>query len=168
MIIICKNRRFKRKSANLIYSKILLAKGIFFRRGFYLHNLFFHLPRNNSTYQLSNAIKFPDLDVKTYRRVFRNLNNSNGVFYEWIVYYFRKKSSIIDVWKMVLNTPLLKIPWGALLLVKLQAEACNFANINTPPWVFKNTWTCSNFTLENSYKQRSVVLIIWRKFNKKE
>ena len=25
---------------------------------------------------------------------------------------------------------------GVLLLVKLQAEACNFTKINTPPWVF--------------------------------
>ena len=25
---------------------------------------------------------------------------------------------------------------GVLILVKLQAEACNFTKINTPPWVF--------------------------------
>ena len=25
---------------------------------------------------------------------------------------------------------------GVLILVKLQAEACNFTEINTPPWVF--------------------------------
>ena len=28
------------------------------------------------------------------------------------------------------------IPGGKLLLVKLQAEACNFTKNNTPPWVF--------------------------------
>ena len=25
---------------------------------------------------------------------------------------------------------------GVLILVKLQAEACNFTKINTPPWLF--------------------------------
>ena len=25
---------------------------------------------------------------------------------------------------------------GLLILIKLQAEACNFTKINTPPWVF--------------------------------
>ena len=29
-----------------------------------------------------------------------------------------------------------KHPWGVLILVKLQAAACNFNKINTPPWVF--------------------------------
>ena len=33
---------------------------------------------------------------------------------------------------------------GVLILVKLQAEACNFTKINTPPWVF--------FTFLNLYK----------------
>ena len=29
-----------------------------------------------------------------------------------------------------------KHPWRMLILVKLQASACNFTKINTPPWVF--------------------------------
>ena len=29
-----------------------------------------------------------------------------------------------------------KHPWRSVNLIKLQAEACNFTNINTPPWVF--------------------------------
>ena len=33
---------------------------------------------------------------------------------------------------------------GVLILVKLQAEACNFTKINTPPWV--------SFTFFKSYK----------------
>ena len=37
----------------------------------------------------------------------------------------------LDNWKNVKNTPR-----GVLILVKLQAEACNFTKINTPPWVF--------------------------------
>ena len=29
---------------------------------------------------------------------------------------------------------------GVLILVKLQASACNFTNINTPPWVFSTSF----------------------------
>ena len=42
---------------------------------------------------------------------------------------------------------------GVLILVKLQAEACNFTKINTPPWVkLRNAshlcveWSLLNFT----------------------
>ena len=29
-----------------------------------------------------------------------------------------------------------KHPWASVNLIKLQALACNFTKINTPPWVF--------------------------------
>ena len=51
---------------------------------------------------------------------------------------------------------------GMLILVKLQAEACNFTKINTPPWVF--------FTFFNLFKwyqiaQRTTYMFIkWRYF----
>ena len=37
---------------------------------------------------------------------------------------------------------------GVLILVKLQASACNFTKINTPPWVF--------FTFLKFYKQYQI------------
>ena len=33
---------------------------------------------------------------------------------------------------------------GVSILVKLQAEACNFTKINTPPWVFSRFLNCTN------------------------
>ena len=33
---------------------------------------------------------------------------------------------------------------GALLLVKLHAEVCNFTKSNTPPWVFFKFLNCTN------------------------
>ena len=35
---------------------------------------------------------------------------------------------------------------GVLILVKLQASACNFTKINTPPWVFFTFLNCTNAT----------------------
>ena len=35
---------------------------------------------------------------------------------------------------------------GVLILVKLQAEVCNFTKINTPPWVFLAFLNCTNGT----------------------
>ena len=35
---------------------------------------------------------------------------------------------------------------GVLILVKLHAAACNFAKINTPPWVFFTFFNCTNGT----------------------
>ena len=35
---------------------------------------------------------------------------------------------------------------GALLLVKLHAEVCNFTKSNTPPWVFFKFLNCKNGT----------------------
>ena len=33
---------------------------------------------------------------------------------------------------------------GVLILVKLQASACNFTKINTPPWAFFTFLNCTN------------------------
>ena len=35
---------------------------------------------------------------------------------------------------------------GVLILEKLQAETCNFTEINTPPWVFFTLLNCTNGT----------------------
>ena len=41
------------------------------------------------------------------------------------------------IWYHMYNLKNVKnIHGGMLILVKLQAEACNFTKINTPPWVF--------------------------------
>ena len=40
---------------------------------------------------------------------------------------------------------------GVLILVKLQAEACNFTKINTPPWEFL---ICSQIALSTSLCDR--------------
>ena len=46
---------------------------------------------------------------------------------------------------------------GVLILVKLQASACNFTKINTPPWVF---FTC--FKLYKWYQIAQRTTTNWR------
>ena len=45
-----------------------------------------------------------------------------------------------------------------LLLVKLQAEACNFTKSNTPPWVFFTFLNCTNGT--TGRKASNIALVI--------
>ena len=41
------------------------------------------------------------------------------------------------IWNLLYNFKIMKNAYGGMLiLVKLQASACNFAKINTTPWVF--------------------------------
>ena len=42
---------------------------------------------------------------------------------------------------------------GLLLLVKLQAEACNFTKSNSPPWVFFTILNCMNSTKSRNAPQ---------------
>ena len=42
-----------------------------------------------------------------------------------------------EIWYYLYNLKNMKNTYGGvLILVKLQAEACDFTKINTPPWVF--------------------------------
>ena len=42
-----------------------------------------------------------------------------------------------SIWYHLYNVKNVKnITGGVLILVKLQAEACNFTKINSPPWMF--------------------------------
>ena len=45
---------------------------------------------------------------------------------------------------------------GVLILVKLQAEACNFIKINTPPWVFFTSfklYKCYQIAQRTTFKE---------------
>ena len=42
---------------------------------------------------------------------------------------------------------------GVLILVKLQAEACNFTKGNIPPWVFSRFLNCTNGTKSRNAPQ---------------
>ena len=45
---------------------------------------------------------------------------------------------------------------GMLLLVKLQAEACNVTKSNTPPWVFFTFFYCTNDTKSRNESHEQV------------
>ena len=51
------------------------------------------------------------------------------------------------IWYHLFNLKKLKnTHGGVLILVQLQAEACNFTKINTPPWVFSRFLNCTKST----------------------
>ena len=56
---------------------------------------------------------------------------------------------------------------GVLLLVKLQALACSFAKIKTPPWVFFAVLNCGDKLREASHMSYGLLLLLFRKVNKK-
>ena len=50
------------------------------------------------------------------------------------------------IWYHLYNFNVKNIHGGVLLLVKLQAEGCNFTKSNTHPWVFSRFLNCTNGT----------------------
>ena len=51
-----------------------------------------------------------------------------------------------------------KHPWRSVrLLVNLQALACNFNKIDTPPWVFSRFLNCTNGTKSRNAPQYAVL-----------
>ena len=58
------------------------------------------------------------------------------------------------IWYHLFNLKKLKnTHGGVLILVQLQAEACNFTKINTPPRVFSRFLNCTNGTKSRNASQ---------------
>ena len=67
------------------------------------------------------------------------------------IYWYYKKTIFMMhcvIWYHLYNLKNVKKTHGGVLtLVKLQAEACNFTKINTPPWgCFSRFLNCTNGT----------------------
>ena len=54
---------------------------------------------------------------------------------------------------------------GAILLVKVQTEACNITKSNTPPWVFSTLFKLYNCTLFKLYVMRAFRDYRWKLTN---
>ena len=57
-------------------------------------------------------------------------------------------------WYHLYNLKNVKNTYGGVsILVKLQAEACSFTKINTPPWCFSRFLNCTNGTKSRNASQ---------------
>ena len=65
------------------------------------------------------------------------------------------------IWYHLYNLKNMKNTHGeAILLVKLQASACNFTKSITPPWVFPRFLNCTNGTKSHKASHRRHALTL--------